>query len=300
MDVLTNNRIQVANCNISGLTTCIGNTNTCVGNVLTCLQGTNTTLSNTNSCVSSVLGCVQSANSNIGGLQTCIQNTNTCNSNQQTCLTNIWSCANSLCACLAGKSTGTLGYELIAGCANNYGCMCVARPGKFQHYVTMGSACCWTHYCSHMTIGFYGACSQGCICNNAAGFCCAQCACGILYHFKCSNGSYNYGCAGNIAWIFGCDSTCRTACSGCSFTWVMEIMPDQICSYDRSFRYHMTKSGGGGNYMCCTGTQNYGRALNCCGADPTCLQWICYTTPSGSCSLGCANISIFGVNRLAC
>ena len=300
MDVLTNNRIQVANCNISGLTTCIGNTNTCVGNVLTCVQGTNTSLSNTNTCVGNVLGCVQSANSNIGGLQTCIQNTNTCNSNQQTCLSNIWTCANSLCACIAGKSTGTLGYELIAGCSGNYGCMCVARPGKFQHYVIMGSACCWTHFCSHMTIGFYGACSQGCSANNAGSWCCNQCSCGIIYNSKCNHGSYQYGCAGNMAWIFGCTGGCYTACSGCNFTWVMEVMPNAICAYDRAFRYHMKRSQGGGNYMCCTGIENSGHSQNCCGADPTCMQYICFSNPSAVCSLGCANISIFGVHRLAC
>jgi len=151
-----------------------------------------------------------------------------------------------------------------------------------------------------MTIGFYGACSQGCSANNAGSWCCNQCSCGIIYNSKCNNGSYQYGCAGNLAWIFGCTGGCYTACSGCNFTWVMEVMPNNICAYDRAFRYHMKRSQGGGNYMCCTGIENAGHSQNCCGADPTCMQYICFSNPSAVCSLGCANIAIFGVHRLAC
>lgn len=303
MDVLTNNRIQVANCNISGLTTCITNTNSCVGSVLTCVQGVNSSLSTTNTCVSNVLGCVQGANSNISGLQTCIQNTNSCNSSQQTCLGNLASCDNSIISCLAGKSQGKLGMELIGQQNANYtGCVCTFTPGKFQSYKIIGAMCCWTYYCSQLTFGFFGGCSQGCSANNAGSWCCNQFSCGYISNGKCWNGSYQYTCAGAIAWPFGCSSTCYTACSGNGFAFEIDIWPTNLCAYDRGFKYRIRNYGGsnGGGQMCCTGIENFGYGCNCCGADPSCLQYVCFTTPSASCTVGCMQVAIYGLNRLAC
>jgi hypothetical protein len=59
-----------------------------------------------------------------------------------------------------------------------------------------------------------------------------------------------------------------------------------------------TQAGQGG-YMCCFGLVNSGHAFNCCGADPTCLQYVCFTNPSAVCNMGCGQFTIFGQNRLA-
>jgi len=287
MDVLTNNRINVANCNVSGLQTCITSTNSTLSTAGTNISGLQTCITNTNTCVGNVLTCVQGANSCNSNILTCVQGANSNISGIQTCL--------------SGKSTGTLGWEVIGQTSQNYsGCLCVSKPGKFAQYKILGGACCWTYYCSHMTFGFAGGCSGGCSANNAGSYCCNQCSCGIIYNSKCSyQYSQMYQCAGNIAWAFGCSSGCYTACSGCNLAWEITIFPDNVCAQDLGFKYQIHRYGGGGNYMCCIGIDNYGRAYNCCGADPTCLQYVCFTTPSASCTLGCSQWTIYGLNRLA-
>lgn len=285
MDVLTNNRIQVANCNIGGLQTCITSTNSTLSTAGTNISGLQTCITNTNTCVGNVLSCVQGANSCNSSILTCVQSANGNISGIQTCLSN--------------KATGTLGSELIAQGMNIYGCLCVTKPGKFTHYKILGTTCCWTYYCSQMTFGFAGACSGGCSANNAGSYCCNHQSCGIVYNAKCSNGSYQWNCAGNITWIFGCSSGCYTACTNCGFAWEMDLFPMSICAQDLGFRWHSRMFGGAGNYMCCFGVENMGAGCSCCGGDPTCLQYICYSTPSGNCGLGCAQISIYGYNRIA-
>ena len=288
MDVLVNNRIQNANCNISGLQTCITNTNSTLSTAGTNISGLQTCIQNTNTCVGSVLSCVQGANSCNSSILTCVQGANSNISGLQTCIQN--------------KATGTLGAELIGQTNNNYiGCLCVSKPGKFQHYKIIGSMCCWTYYCSQMTFGFAGGCGGGCSANNAGSYCCNQWACGIVYNSKCNNGSYQWSCAGNITWAFGCSSGCYTACSGNCFTFEIDIFPDDICNQQLGFKWHMRNPMGanGGGQMCCFGVENAGYACNCCGADPSCLQYVCFTTPSASCTVGCGQWAIYGYNRLA-
>jgi len=202
----------------------------------------------------------------------------------------------------SGGSAPTVLYNCACYCANYGICIPSASRGVFQRYEIMGSFCAWNYYCSQATFQFGGACNGSCSPNNygSSRYCCSMCSCGSLTHFKCFMGSYPYGCAGAIAWPFGCGSGCITACALCPFQYHIALQPIfPCCGSYRCFSYCFRTTGNGANYgNYCYGVTNTGKALPCCGAHPACLQCICLTTPSAT-GNAMGSVIVVGYGRLS-
>tara|TARA_E500000331_G_scaffold66080_1_gene60795 strand:+ start:482 stop:1324 length:843 start_codon:yes stop_codon:yes gene_type:complete len=199
----------------------------------------------------------------------------------------------------SGGSSG--GPEILYAC-NTCWNGSVAIPsdkrGNFSHYEIMGTTGKGYYYCSQMAYCFEAW--PGCQPGYQAGYCCAHCACGWMGDNKCSNGSWQYTCAGAIAWPIGCDSGCRTACSYNGYQWHNRISSDNPCSGgERGFRYCFTTSMNGDSTMCCIGVRNSGYAYPCCGMHGACLKGFCFSTPSGSNPFNChSTVTVIGYGRL--
>jgi hypothetical protein len=195
-------------------------------------------------------------------------------------------------------NTSTILYN-CNGCWNGSAVIPSASRGIFSRYEIFGHTDYWIYYCSMATFGFAGACGGACS-DNFDQYCCAHCSCGWVGDEKCNNGSRNYGCAGAIAWPFGCDSGCMTACSGQGYNFHVSMTPDNLCvGSERGFHYCFAISANGGDEWCCTGLRNSGRGQSCCGGSPACLKGVCFSTPSGSNPYGCrTNVVIVGHGRI--
>lgn len=201
----------------------------------------------------------------------------------------------------AGGSTPTILYNCACYCGCCAGaCIPAASRGAYQRYEIMGTFCAWNYYCSQFTANFAGACGGTCACNNYGCYCCAMASCGSINQFKCFMGSYQYSCAGAIAWPFGCSSGCHTSCAPYPFQFHAALMPVfPCCGGNRCFSYCFRTTGNGsnnyGNY--CYGITNTGKGIPCCGAHPACLQCICFTTPSASTNFS-GTLMIVGYGRI--
>lgn len=185
------------------------------------------------------------------------------------------------------------------GCWNGSATIPTAARGIFSRYEVVGYVGYWQYYCSQATFGFAGACGGGCS-DNFDQYCCAHCACGWVGDRKCMNGSENWGCAGSIAWPFGCSSGCDTACSVRGFNYHVALVPDNACRGDeRGFHFCFTQSANGGDGWCCIGNRNSGQGISCCGGHPACLKGVCFTTPSATNPMACqASAMILGYGRI--
>jgi hypothetical protein len=179
-------------------------------------------------------------------------------------------------------------------------CIPPANRGKYKQYTIVGTSCCHSSYCSMVSLKFAPA--PGCSEMSYATYCCAQCSCGIIHHVKCNNGSEMYQCSGGIPWIFGCSSGCMSACTYAGFSFEFDIWAQNPCDMNcKGFWYHNQTFGGnapGGNEACCTGINNDGRAINCCGGHPTCLCSICFSNQSVVHALGNGSITVYGIGKL--
>jgi len=199
----------------------------------------------------------------------------------------------------ASASPGALLYN-CNGCWNGSAIIPVAQRGVYSRYEIVGQTGSWPYFCSQLSLGFGGACNGSCSANFQQ-YCCTQCACGWVGDIKCFNSSNNYGCAGNIPWIFGCSTGCGTACATNGYMFNISIEAENVCcGAQRGFRYCSVTNTNGDASFCCIGVRNSGYAYNCCGAHPACLQSVCLTTPSAignpfSCVSG---VKIFGYGRI--
>ena len=165
-------------------------------------------------------------------------------------------------------------------CWNGRMCIPSDKRGAFTSYEIFGQTNYWHYYCS--AVGYCFNCFPGCNNNPYGGWCCNHCACGWMGDNKCSNGSWMYGCAGNIPWAFGCDTGCRTAYSPVGFVFHNRLMPNNPCNTgEKAFRYCFVTSMNSPE-MCCIGIRNSGHGQACCGQAPACLKCFCFTTNSGS------------------
>ena len=203
-------------------------------------------------------------------------------------------------AVAANVPGATLLYNCACYCATTAACIPSTSRGVYQRYEIMGSFCSWNYYCSQFAAAFAGACGGSCSCNDCGTYCCSISSCGNINTFRCFGGSYPYTCAGAIAWPFGCASGCLSACNGQGFQYHAALTPQMpCCGSNRSFSYcFRTTRGDTANYHCCFGISNVGCATPCCGAHPSCLQCVCFTTPSNS-SSHMGNIIIVGYGRLS-
>jgi hypothetical protein len=205
------------------------------------------------------------------------------------------------------QSTGTVTISASGGNSPTilYNCACcwggsatipAETRGAYTHYEIIGHVGYWQYYCSQAAFCF--APSPGCSQSNYANYCCAHSACGWIGHAKCFNSSYTYSCAGAIAWPFGCGGGCLSACATCGFQWHAMLSPEHPCNANyRQFRYCFATSNG--NYNCCTGIRNSGRAFPCCGMQSSCLRGVCITSV-GSNGFACnSTITIIGHGRLS-
>ena len=191
--------------------------------------------------------------------------------------------------------------EVLFNCAQCWnGCACIPsnKRGAFAHYEMIGQTNYWHQYCSSATYCFEAW--PGCSNQPQAGYCCSHCACGWIGDSKCTNGTWQYGCAGTIPWWAGCDSGCRTACSAVGFQWHNRISAENACNTgNKMFRYcfNTTMNGGG---MCCQGNRNAGVGHTCCGQSPACLKGVCYTTQGSGNPFGGhhSSMTILGYGRL--
>lgn len=184
-----------------------------------------------------------------------------------------------------------------ACCWNGSATIPVGTRGAYTHYEIIGNTQFYTYYCSQAAFCF--APWSGCSASNYATYCCAHCACGWVGDIKCFPSSYQYACAGAIAWPFGCGSGCLTACANYGFQYRAMISPENPCSGgDRGFKYCFatTMLGTG---MCCIGMRNSGYAYPCCGMHSACLRGVCFSTPSASNPFNCnSSVTIIGYGRL--
>ena len=190
--------------------------------------------------------------------------------------------------------------EILYNCAccwNGGLCIPADKAGAFTHYELFGYYRYFEYYCSHATICFtpWPGCNQV----PHSGYCCYQCSCGWMGANKCFWSSTNYGCGGNIAWAFGCESGCRTACNAVGAVWHARVSPSGACIADcKGFHYCFNISNNGGG-QCCIGIRNAGYAENCCGMHPACMKCFCVTTPGGSRPFSCrASVVVVGYGRL--
>jgi len=165
-------------------------------------------------------------------------------------------------------------------CWNGCACIPVAKRGAFTSYEMFGQTNYWHQYCSSASFCFEAW--PGCQNNPYGGWCCSMCACGWIGDNKCFNSTEIYGCAGQIPWVFGCESGCRTACAAIGFNFHGRLNPINPCeSGNKALRYCFSTSNNGGG-MCCFGNRNAGHGQVCCGQAPQCLKQLCFNTPSGS------------------
>jgi hypothetical protein len=184
------------------------------------------------------------------------------------------------------------------GCFNGSAVIPPEKLGVYSRYEFHGQTGYWGYYCSHMALQFGGACGGACS-DNFQQYCETQCSCGWVGDAKCFNTSYQYNCAGNIPWIFGCSSACLSACAMNGFLWQIAIEAENVCcGSQRDFTYCSRTSMTGDSSICCTGVRNSGRACNCCGAHPACLKGVCITTPSSGNPFACASsMQIYGYGK---
>lgn len=190
--------------------------------------------------------------------------------------------------------------EILYNCAccwNGQLCIPSSKQGAFTHYELFGYYRYFEYYCSQATICFTPW--PGCSASPASGYCCHQCGCGWVGANKCFYSTSNYGCAGNLPWVWGCDSGCRTACNYVGAIWHARISPVNPCAAScKGFHYCFNTSNLGGG-QCCLGIRNAGNAYNCCGMFPACMKCFCVTTPSGSRPFSCnSTIVVVGYGRL--
>ena len=169
-----------------------------------------------------------------------------------------------------------------------------AKAGKYMAYEIKGTIGYWTQYCSQMTFSSAGACDGACQ-DTFKAYCCVHTTCGWIGDIKCFNSSEQYSCGGAVAWPFGCNSGCMSACSLNGFNFQIGYYPmapnGPQDSYGRIAQYCIaTSHGPGSSEWCCIGVRNSGRLCMCCGGDASCLTGICFTTPSGGAGwVGCCN-----------
>ena len=185
------------------------------------------------------------------------------------------------------------------GCWNGSAVIPTSARGVFSRYEIVGHTSYWQYYCSQATFGFAGACGGACQ-DNFDQYCCAQCSCGFIGHRKCFSSSDSYECGGAIAWPFGCNSGCDTACTIQGFNFHVSLVPDNVCQGDnRGFHYCFAMSANGDSAWCCYGQRNSGQAINCCGAHPACMKSACFTTPSATNPFACpTSVMILGYGRI--
>lgn len=197
--------------------------------------------------------------------------------------------------CNSGGEAPSILYSCSA-CWDGSACIPVSSRGAYRQYQIIGHTGFWTYYCSSAAFDFapWPGCSD-----MFSQFCCTQAACGWVGHHKCFNSSYNYSCAGQISWPFGCGSGCLTACAVCGFQWTVMLTPEHPCSASISKQFLYCFATTNGNYHCCTGVRNSGRAINCCGGAAHCLRGVCFSTQSGGNPFSCnAGITILGYGRM--
>ena len=197
-----------------------------------------------------------------------------------------------------GGSTPDILYN-CNGCWNGSATIPESSRGVYSRYEIFGQTSYWQYYCSQATFAFAGACGGACQ-DNFDQYCCAHCTCGWVGDIKCFNSSNSYECSGAIAWPFGCDSGCQTACTIQGFNYHVSLVPDNLCQGDnRGFHYCFATSHNGNDSWCCIGVRNSGQGISCCGGHPACLKGICFTTPSGSQPYGCVtNVVIVGYGKV--
>jgi hypothetical protein len=204
------------------------------------------------------------------------------------------------------SSGGGGGWDELWHCTyssgQQWGFVCIpsANRGKYKQYKIVGTTCCYSNYCSMVSLKF--AAAPGCTQMDYACWCCAQCSCGIIHGPKCESGTWQYTCGGSIPWIFGCDGGCMSSCTAGGFSFEFDIWAQNPCNMDcKGFWYHNQTFGGnapGGGEACCRGIRNDGRAINCCGGHPTCLCSMCFSTQSQTVALGNGGITIYGIGKL--
>jgi hypothetical protein len=165
---------------------------------------------------------------------------------------------------------------------NCNGCWNGSTKGVYSRYEIIGHTNYWQYYCSQAAFGFAGACAGSCS-DTFQSYCCVHCTCGWVGDIKCFNSSNSYECSGAVAWPFGCDSGCQTACTSEGFNFHAALSSHNACDgSDRGFHYCFATSHNGNSNWCCIGVRNSGRGYSCCGGSPACLKGICFSTPSAS------------------
>lgn len=176
----------------------------------------------------------------------------------------------------------------------------VSNRGKYMNYEIKGTIGYWSQYCSQLTFSSAGACSGVCA-DTFKAYCCTHMSCGWVGDIKCFNSGNSWTCGGAIAWPFGCDTGCMSACSLSGFNFHIGYYPmapngphngvGKLAQYCIA-----TSHGPGGGEYCCIGVRNSGRICMCCGGDASCLTGMCFSTASGgvapiSC---CSTVTVIG------
>ena len=185
------------------------------------------------------------------------------------------------------------------GCWNGSATIPDSTKGVYTRYEIIGHTNYWQYYCSQAAFGFAGACAGSCS-DTFQSYCCVHCTCGWVGDIKCFNSTSSYECSGAIAWPFGCDSGCQTACTSQGFNFHAALSSHNACDgSDRGFHYCFATSHNGNSNWCCIGVRNSGRGYSCCGGSPACLKGICFSTPSASNPYAEAtNVTILGYGKI--
>lgn len=188
------------------------------------------------------------------------------------------------------------------GCWTGSAVIPEANRGIYSRYEVVGATNYWQYYCSQATFGFAAGTSSGAQ-DTFQAYCCVHNSCGYIGDNKCYSSTVVYNCAGAIAWPFGCDSGCMTACSLNGFHFMASLVPTNACCTDGAagtcFHYCFATSMNGDSSYCCYGVRNAGRGNACCCAHAACLTGVCFSTPSGGNPFGCStNIVVLGYGKI--
>jgi len=208
----------------------------------------------------------------------------------------------------AGKDFDKEGSHILFQCDNWGGSIEIPEgvAGKYMAYEIKGTIGYWSQYCSQLTFSTAGACGGACA-DNFKAYCCTHMSCGWVGDIKCFNSGNSWTCAGAIAWPFGCDSGCMSACSLNGFNFHIGYYPMAPSgphdSYGKLAQYCVaTSHGPGSSEFCCIGVRNSGRICMCCGGDASCLSGVCFTTPSGGANAAiacCSTVVVIGHGKIS-
>lgn len=164
--------------------------------------------------------------------------------------------------------------------------------GVYDRYLIKGATNCYENYCSRLDLYFAGGTECSGSCEQHEQSCCTVSFCGRMTT-TCDRDCFQ--CGGTIPWIQGCNSSHKTACTACGFSWDTEIIARPFgysCSNNMFTLKHQRVGGCEHNHY---NFEGWGEI--CCCQDPRCLKGVWYSTQSDVIDVyGASVVEIYGYN----